>query len=325
LIESSNNTLRKRLIETPSFDREFEFQTVLRNLAPTGNITGLEKSLMEITPCYYNMFDMALSCTTELVEKSKFTTLSSKSTFGPYNLSKTSIRSTKSAIMAEWKEIEICYIKNMATILELEKSKILEATSSYLSFVNKGNNIKYQNEVSVENDILRLENDIRQEKRSLELWEASLAPHACILCQATVHLSVFSFEESGVDNILKLNFAHSVYGVQTRVIFDINDSQKEMIIEPNYDSSIGNKCPIFKLHQQYLNLLACGRVPIQLNSAEPRESLLNIGQFLGRLDQSAIELERRKVAKKEIYLSEKLKDEIERFIVGQSSNRSGTI
>jgi len=240
----------------------------------------------------------------ELIEQVKIMTLP-KSTFRINPTSKRSITTAKRIVTTEWNEIEITYIEKLTNILRRERVEILEAASNYPPFVKKSAYSHFQNRQLIEEEIFELENEIRQEKRTLDLLEASIAPRACILCQATVHLCIhgFSLEEFRDDNVLKLNFAHAVYDVQTRVIVD-NNSPPGIVIEPNYNASKRDNCPILELHRGYLNMLVCGKITVQVNSTQLQESLLTIGQFLGRLDQSAIELEKRKASNKDLNLAD---------------------
>jgi len=308
-IECPGNILRT-LIEKPSLDQEFGFPSVVRNLALIRrDCVGFERCVTAIVPC----FDKTLSCMNELIEQVKVMTLN------PF--CERSITTAKRIVMTEWKEIEITYIEKLTNILEKEKVEILEAASNCSLPLKKRTYSHSQNKQLIEEEIVKLENEILKEKRTLDLLEASIAPRACILCQATVHLCIhgFSLEEFRDDNILKLNFAHAVYGVQTRVIFD-NNSQPGIVIEPNYNALKRDNSPIFELHRGYLNMLVCGKIPAQVNSTELQESLLTIGQFLGRLDQSAMELEKRKASNKDLNLSdEETKKKIKHFVLRQAS------
>jgi predicted transposase YbfD/YdcC len=270
---------------------------------------GFDRCITAIFPC----FDSALSCTKGLVEQVKFMPLS-KSTYRTNHVSERSLYTAKKIIMTEWNEIEITLMGKLANILEIEKTNILKAERK----CKKSTYLQSQNEL-IEEEIFKLENDIRQQKRALDLLDASIAPCASILCQATVHMGIhgFSFEEFRNDNILKLKFVHAVYGIQTSVIFNVN-SHPGIVVEIDCDASNTYNCPIFEFHQAYLDMLVCGKIPIQFDSAELQESLLTIGQFLGRLDQSAMELEKRKAS--DIDLSdEETKEKIKKFVLGQAS------
>ena len=272
---------------------------------------GFDRCITAIFPC----FDSALSCTKELVEKVKLMPLS-KSTYCRTNhLSERSLYTAKKIIMTEWNEIEITFMGKLANILEIEKTNILKAERKY-----KKSTLQSQNKL-IEEEIFRLENDIRQQKRSLDLLDASIAPCASILCQATVHMGIhgFSFEEFRNDNILKLKFVHAVYGIQTSVVFNVN-SHPGIVVETDCNASNTYNCPIIEFHRAYLDKLVCGKIPIQFDSAQLQESLLTIGQFLGRLDQSAMEMEKRKASDNELDLSdEETKEKFKNFVLGQAS------
>ncbi|MGK3739906.1 MAG: hypothetical protein ACI90V_006754 [Bacillariaceae sp.] len=293
-------------------DQEFDFPSVLRNLSllrMREESADLDRCITAIFPC----FDSALSCTKGLVEQEMLMPLS-KSTYRTNHVSERSLATAKKTIMTEWNENETTLMEKLANMLGIEKTNILEAERK----CKKITCLQSQNEL-IEEEIFKLENNIRQQKRALDLLDASIAPCASILCQATVHMGIhgFSFEEFRDDNILKLNFFHAVYGIQTSVIFNIN-SQPRTVVETDYDASNTYNCPIFEFHRAFLNMLVSGKIPIQFDSAELQESLLTIGQFLGRLDQSAMELEKRKAS--DIDLSdEETKEKIKKFVLGQAS------
>jgi hypothetical protein len=272
---------------------------------------GFERCITAAFP----FFDCALSCTKGLVEQVKLMPLS-KSTHRTNHVSERSLYTAKKIIMTEWNEIEITLMGKLANILEIEKTNILEAERK----CKKSACLQSQNEL-IEEEIFELEIAIRQQKRALDLLDASIAPCASILCQATVHMGIhgFSFEEFCNDNILKLKFVHAVYGIQTGVIFYVN-SHPGIVVETDCDDSNTYNCPIFEFHRAYMDMLVCGKIPIQFDSAELQESLLTIGQFLGRLDQAAMEMERRKASDNELDLSdEETKEKLKKFVLGQAS------
>ena len=275
--------------------------------------TSIPRCFTSIDPCIHQ----ALSCTNDLVERVTRTPLSSsKSTF-PINPSSSkstcSLSTAKRMIRTEWKEIEISFMKKLTNILvdfrlEIEKTKTdvllpgIVASKTLPLVKDDDSSSSYllpRNKQQIEKDISQLENDIHQQQRSSSfdvLLEASIAPRACILCQATSHLGIygFCFEEFRDDNILKLNFIHAIFGVQTRVTFDINSEPGVVIEPPNYDVASNNRdddnkcCSIFDFHQGYLNMLVCGKISsLRLNSIDLQDSLLKLGQFLGKLDQTA--------------------------------------
>ena len=248
---------------------------------------AIHRCFASIDPCIHK----ALSYTKDLVDR-VMRTPSSKATFPMNPSSKNSLSTAKKVIMTEWKEFEISFMEELTNMLEharleIEKTEILEAASKTLPLVKNCASLLPRNK-QIEKEISKLENDIHQQRSSFDVLEACIAPRACILCQATAHLGIygFCFEEFRDDNILKLNFVHAIFGVQTRVIFDIN-SQPGVVIEPHHAVSNRDKCCIFEFHQAYLNMLVCGKISLQLDPTELQDSLLKLGQFLGKLDQSA--------------------------------------
>ena len=258
---------------------------MLRNLPSLkrGEDITIRRCLKLLGPC----IDIALSCTIDFVDQVA-RILSLKSSFPGKLSKKNSLLSVKRTILSEWKESEITYIENLTNILDQFRVRMRNATT----LANRCSVDLLSQKEELEEEISKLENDIRRHKSSLGLLAASIAPFFCISCQATAHLGIygFSFHELRDDHILELEYVHAIFDVKTRVIVDIN-ALPEISIQYIDDASNRDQNSIFDFHRKYiLEFLNCGKISFQLNCMELQDYLLRLGQILGKLDQCAFAL-----------------------------------
>jgi len=286
-LDNSSNIISNTLIATPWLDQDWDFFSLLRNLSffrKKEEVT-IQRCFGLLDPRIHNV----LSWTSNFFER-VMCTQSLKSKF-PGNLSKkNSLLSNKNAIMTEWKKIEIPLIENLTNFLdqfrlEMEKTCVRNKTKEQ---VRAASDLEPENK-RIEKEISKLENDIHQLHSSLDILEASIAPFSCILCQASAQIGVYGFYFEGFrgDHILELDYMHAIFGVKTRVIVDIN-SQLGLLIEHNDTASDREQNSIFDFHRGYINMLRCGKMSFQLDCNELQDSLLKLGQILGKLDQCAL-------------------------------------
>lgn len=291
LHNNSTKVISKILITTPWLDQEWDFVSLLRNLSHFKmKEVAVERCLSLLDPCIHN----ALCCTSAFVEQA-MRTLSLKSTL-PRNVpNKNDSFSAKRKIISEWKEIEISFIENLTNMLdqfrlEMENACDFEYINKHLLFNDCPSNSRSENE-RVENVNSKLQNDINQHKLSLDIIDASIAPFSCILCQAASKIGIygFYFKELRDDHILELDYVHSTFGVKTRVIIDI-DSQPGFSIDYCDGASNREQNSLLDIHRQYVHMLKGGKMSFELNCNELQDSLLRLGQILGKLDQCVFSL-----------------------------------
>jgi hypothetical protein len=143
----------------------------------------------------------------------------------------------------------------------------------------------------IEAEISKLENDIYRHKSSLDVLEASIAPFACVLCQATAQIGIhgFHFHEFRDDHILELIYMHAIHGFKTRVVVDII-SQPGLLIEYDDGASNGEQNALHDLYRGYINLVKCGDTSFETNCSELQDSLLRLAQMFGKFDRFALAL-----------------------------------
>jgi hypothetical protein len=272
-------------------DEQWDFLSLLRNLSSCRRKeeTAIQRCFTLLDPCIHNV----LSCTNSFVERVERTLLLKSAL--PGNASKkNNIYSAKSAIMTEWKEIDISLIENLANLLDqfqlgLEKTSDLNNTNKYLLLANACSSNSQSRNKQIEKEISKLENDIHRHKSSLDVTEASIAPFSCILCQATAQIGIygFYFQEFRDDHVLELDYVHAIFGVKTSVIVDIT-SESGLLIEHDDAASNIEQDSIFDFHRGYIDMLKCGKMSSQLDCTDIQGSLLRLGQILGKLDQCAL-------------------------------------
>lgn len=288
--EEFSNIISKTLLESPWLDQEWDFATVLENLSllMRRKDGGIQRYFTLIDPCVHE----ALSCAHDLIERMERAVVSQSKLRRQLSITN-DLSLTKKAILTEWTEIEIRFLKELTSMLEcggveIEKMKVLVATMNKCSFVNDRTlNLSPLNK-QIEKEISEIEDMISRERISLDMLDACVAPQACILCQATAQVGIygFCFEEFQDDHILKLNFIHSIFGAKTNVIIDLN-SHPGVVIEPNCALLNRDKSCIIDFHQGYLAMLASGEISLRVNSSALQDSLLKLGQYLGKLDRCA--------------------------------------
>jgi len=291
--DKSSNTISKILIATPWLDQEWDFVTLLRNLSffRRNEEVVIQRCFTLIDPCIHN----ALYYTSAFVER-VMRTLSLNSRFPGHVSNKNSLFSAKNAITSEWKEIGISFIENLTNLLDqfrfgMEKTNDFKKMDKYLLLANDCSSNSQPGRKQIEREISKLENDVHLHESSLDVLEASMAPTSCILCQATAQIGIygFNFKEFRDDHILELDYMHAIFDVKTRVVVDIN-SQSGLLIEHNTGASNREHNSIFDFHRGYINMLRCGEMSFKLNCNELQDSLLRLGQILGKLDQCALTL-----------------------------------
>lgn len=195
--------------------------------------------------------------------------------------SRTQFSSKEQRFLTDWKETEVCILDELTTILECDRLAIESATSE-AERNNHASNAK-----DIMQEISELKDKISRERSLLDILDASVAPRANVLCQATAHIGIcgFSFQKFQDDGVVKMKFNHSIFGAETRVVFD-SSSHLEIVIETN-TASAKDKCSVFEFHQGYLAMLADGRISSSINNTVLQDSLLKLGQLLGKLDQCA--------------------------------------
>ncbi len=82
---------------------------------------------------------------------------------------------------------------------------------------------------------------------------------------------------------------HAVFDVKTRVVVDIS-SPAALEIEYIGGASNEEQNSVFGCHRGYMKLIECGKISLQRNCTELRDSLLRLAHILGRLDQYALAL-----------------------------------
>eukprot|EP00536_Pseudo-nitzschia_multiseries_P008146 jgi/Psemu1/19723/gm1.19723_g len=266
---------------------EWDFATVVANLSLLLGRNGrIQTILTWIDPCV----DEAFSCANALSER-VMRTLGAKSKSKKKPTVTKSHFAAEKVILAEWASIEVSFLKELTSILErneveiVKKTQVMEASMNNCAGCVSNSSPCIE---QVEKEVSELRAKISREKSSSDILEACTAPRACILCQATAQIGIYGFylEEFKDDHILKLKFIHSMFGVTTDVMFDLN-SHPGVVIGPIVSPLGRDKTCILNFHRKHLDMVVGGEISIRMDSASLQDSLLNFGQFLGKLDQSA--------------------------------------
>ena len=243
----------------------------------------IQRYFASLDPCIQNSLPCTIAFPKQLLRtvfaKSAFLRNSSKQN-NPF-LAK------RASILTEWKETEISYIEYLTNELDkfrLRIEKRMIFARGHLS------NVKSRRK-DFEEEICKLETDIHQQKSSIDLLEASIAPLSCLSCQATAQIGIYGFcvKDFRDDHVLELDYMHAIFDVKTRVVVDIN-SPTALAIEYIDGASNEELNSVFGCHRGYIKMIECGKISFQENCTELQDSLLRLAQILGRLDQYALAL-----------------------------------
>lgn len=244
--------------------------------------TKIERYLKVLDSCIKN----SLSFDVDLVEQI-FCMLSFESS-PPTNVPKiknANAANDKRAESMQWEKMEIAHMKNLTRVLDQFRLRVKES----MHHARITATVFRSKERELETEISKLENEIHRLKSSSDLLEASKAPSSSISCQAAAQIGMygFCFQKFHDEHTLELEYLHAVFDVKTRVIVDIGSVPK---ISIDYIDNASNReqDPIFNFHRRYINMLEVGNIAFDLNCAEVQDSLLRLGQILGKLDQCAL-------------------------------------
>lgn len=251
---------------------------MLRNLSSSTRKeeTNTERCFKVLDSCIKN----ALAFDVDFVDHI-FRMLSCK----PLSPGKFSRMHTKRARTMEWERIEINHMENLTKVLEQFRLRVEESAYRVISSVTNSRS----EERELETEISKLENEIQRVKSSFDLLEASKAPISSISCQAAAQIGMygFCFQKFHDEHTLELEYMHAVFDVKTRVIVDIS-SRPDISIDYIGNTPNRAKDPISEFHRRYIDMLKVGKIAFQLKGAEIQDSLLRLGQILGKLDQCAL-------------------------------------
>jgi len=285
----STNTISKALLHTPELDQEWDFATLLTNLSLSMmRRERIRTSLTMIDPPDVEI----LSCANVLMQEVRRMLASKSESREQTSIAKSRFVANK-VILSEWLPIEISFLAQLTSVVErseveiVKQTKILEASITELPDCVPRSSPTRSTE-QIEREISELRAKIGREKSSCDIIDACTAPRACILCQATAQMGLygFCFEELKDDHVLKLKFLHSIFGVTTHVMFDLN-SDPGVVIGPITSPSDSDNSCMLDFHRRHLDMLADGEISVPMDSSSLQDSLLKLGLFLGKLDQSA--------------------------------------
>lgn len=284
MCHKSSIPLSSALIDTPWLDQEWDLPILLRNLSSLREKeeNTIQRYFASLDPCIHNSLDGTIAFPKELLRS-----VSAKSTVPRNALKQNSLFVAKRAILTEWKEAEISYIKYLTNEFDQFRFRI-EKLRLFAS--GPSSNVSPRRK-DIEEEISKLETDIHQQKSSIDLLEASIAPLSCVSCQATAQIGIygFCFQEFRDGHVLELDYMHAIFDVKTRVVVDVN-SPSALAIEYIDGASNEAQNSVFGCHRGYIKMIECGKVSFQGNCTELQDSLLRLAQILGRLDQYALAL-----------------------------------
>lgn len=287
-------------MQKPSADQEWDPVDVFRNLSKIREATKgnpVEKVLASIPPRQNGI----IACVDDLLERAKY----QASTKPP--IPAAAVVKDKDAIQRgiaqEWKVLEEEFLLNVCQVVErtVETATTLCKRAETLKVSlcqNKTKPKRNQAEV-LENEILDLQQKIRDKRDELKLLEASEAPSSALHCQASSHLGLFGFRlDCYTGNSLQLSFEHVVEGVESCFAFDLKTASLTASRITGATSSCQNPIPAnhvaAKFHQYFLKtMLSNGTIIPLLPQVEPlelQETILALSRWLGRLDLAALDL-----------------------------------
>ena len=271
----------------PASDQEWELADLLWNLCDKNDQKmRLEPLLRDIN----FRFEGVRACLDDLLENVKH-----RAKMKP-TISEDSI-GARQQFSREWKEMEIKFLNDLSRNL----SKSSNTAESLLKVsVTREQRIDPQSKhtsTSLKRDIEFLKKKIKLESDLLAKREATEAPHAAVLCQATSHIGLCGFRiEAYTGGSLHLSFEHAVGWIQSNFVFDLqNQSVSVSTAETNNgiaDPSAPISVDAMYFQRHFLKELVDNptHLSTELENLVLDEQVLMLSKWLGRLDKTTLDI-----------------------------------
>ena len=300
----------------PSADQTFEPKDILLALARKGTSNKKaekKNTLVEIMQTVSPHWDGVLSCLEDLKEQVRFCANTRSNT--KFRLPASQETYAKQMVVREWKELEIEFLFELSQALErnTEQARILWQTASSLLEGLKGVLVPCktngpanvanttmcpkETKAQLENDIVKLEQEIQKQQRLAEFRDAAEAPYSALFCQAASHIGVCGFRLDDYNGAtLQLAYEHPIAGIESQFAHDMALGQwSATYLSDAFISSpelLPASHPAAKFHEKVA--VACfaekSRLLQRVRDMDLSDAVLMLSTWLAGLDAATQEL-----------------------------------
>jgi len=313
ILQSPRLDIVQLLLKDPSADQTFDPRDVFSALVKRDTnepcFKAKRSGLAEIINSVSPRWDGVLSCLEDLKEQVRFCANTRSNT--KFRLPASQEAFARQMVIREWKELEMEFFLELSQALErnTEQARALWHTANNLLDGLKGilappkhddaQGVQHSKVTAkeLEEEIVKLEEEIQEQQKLAHIREAAEAPYAALLCQASSHIGVCGFRLDDYDGTtLQIAYEHPIAGVESHFTHDMTQGLwSATYVSDAFISSpelLPASHPAAKFHEKVAMICFAdeNRLLQQVRDVDLSDAVLTLSLWLGRLDAATHEL-----------------------------------